>query len=372
MKILELCLSPSLGGLELYMLRTVRALSQSDDVLSVIHDAGQLKNYFKKEALPFLTERVSFRALPILAAKRLADLIDAHNIDVLHLHWGKDLPLAAFAKAFSRKKPRLVYTRQMKLTRDKDDFYHNFLYRQMNRMLVITDQLAVEARRYLSPVNAAKIVRLYYGVDAPSQFLGTSKRQEIRTALGIAPESFLVGLFGRIEEKKGQHLLIEALNHARMDALKIKGLIVGQAMNEAYLKRLKDHVNQQGLSKTIIFKGFVNNVQEWMQVCDCVVLATNEETFGLVLVEAMHAGVAVVGSDSGGVPEIIDDGKTGLLFPAGDGKALYRSLAKLKENPVLKKAIALAGKEKAQQQFSSKAHFENLRDHLKPEFCKKQ
>ena len=72
----------------------------------------------------------------------------------------------------------------------------------------------------------------------------------------------------------------------------------------------------QNITKTnnIIFTGFTSEVQNLMQVCDVIVLATHKETFGLVLIEAMHCNIAVIGSDSGGPTEIIENSKSGLLF----------------------------------------------------------
>lgn len=215
MNILELCLSPSLGGLELYMFRSSSILSETDTVLSLLHPKGQLKARFEKAGLSFLTEKTGMQTLPLMAAKRVAGLIDEGQIDVIHVHWGKDLALAALSRWFSKRKPRLVYTRQMKMTRNKDDFYHNFLYGQMDLMLAITDNLANEVRSFLSPENAKKVVRLYYGVEAPKTPVSQEERRKIRQGFGLDDETFLVGLFGRIERGKGQYLLIEALARAR-------------------------------------------------------------------------------------------------------------------------------------------------------------
>lgn len=364
MKILELCLSPSLGGLELYMFRSTQTLSGTDDVLAVLHPKGQLKSRFEKEGLSYLTEKTGVHTVPLLAAKRLAHLIDARQIDVIHMHWGKDLALAALSRWFSKTKPRLVYTRQMKMTRSKDDFYHNFLYRQMDRMLAITDTLANEASGFLSPENAKKVARLYYGVEAPDTHLDQAKRRLIRQGFGIDDETFLVGLFGRIERGKGQYLLIEALARAKKEHDNVAILIVGHAMEDSYLMELKTQVARMGLKKSVFFKGFVDQPQTWMQTCDCVVLASHEETFGLVLVEAMLAGIAVIGSRRGGVPEIIEDGKSGLLFQSGESEALYHCLIRLTENRSFCQKLAEAGRERAARLFDKKKHYLKLREHL--------
>ena len=114
----------------------------------------------------------------------------------------------------------------------------------------------------------------------------------------------------------------------------------------------------------VIFQDFVSQPQQLMQLCDCVTLASAQETFGLVLPEAMRSGVAVIGSNSGGVPEIIDHEKTGLLFDSGNADDLYNQIEKLYLDPALKKVIAEQGKKSADERFNNELHFKQLEQYL--------
>jgi glycosyltransferase involved in cell wall biosynthesis len=360
MKIIELCLSPDLGGLELYMYRCCRELQDGAEVIPLVCDNGRLQQRLQAEGLkPRVLERRN-RALPLLAARRLAHVIDEEQVDIIHLHWTKDIPLAAFAKAFSRRKPMLVSTRQMQITRPKRDPYHEFLYRQIDLNITITEALADDMRGFLNPDFAERVVPLYYGVAAPKEFLAAEERQALRGELGIGPSTFLVGLIGRIKHYKGQHLLVEAIGKALLQGEDVAALIVGHAMEQDYLADLKRQVVDNGWQERILFRDFVEQPQRLMQACDAVVLTTVEETFGLVLVEAMRAGVAVVGSDRGGVPEIIDHEQTGLLFRSTDGDDLYRQLQRLSQDREFCAQLAAAGKEKADRLFDEEQHFKAL------------
>lgn len=364
MKIIELCLSPDLGGLELYMYRCCRELQSEAQVIPLVCENGRLQQRLQAEGLkPQVLARKN-RALPLLAARRLARLIDEEQVDIIHLHWTKDIPLAAFAKAFSRRKPMLVSTRQMQITRPKRDPYHDFLYRQIDLNITITEALADDMRGFLNPDYAERVVPLYYGVAAPQEFLAADARQALRDELGIGPSTFLVGLVGRIKHYKGQHLLVEAVGKALQQGEDVAALIVGHAMEEDYLAELKRKVQEHGWQQRILFRDFVEQPQRLMQACDVIALTTVEETFGLVLVEAMRAGVAVVGSDRGGVPEIIDHEKTGLLFRSSDGEDLYRQLQRLWLDRGFCSRLAAAGKEKADRVFDEARHFTALRDLL--------
>ncbi len=364
MNILELCLSSGLGGLELYALRCSRALSENHQVLSVINTRGELpERYAEHTGLSTVQLKYSRAYLPVSNAIRLARLIDHHQIDVLHMHWGNDLALAALAKRISRTKPALVYTRQMKITRSKNDTYHRFLYQQMDSMLCITKLLATEAKKFISQ-QADRISTLYYGVPAPAQVLTQDEIRQQRTRHGFDASDFVVGLFGRLEDGKGQHLLIKAIAEARKNNSTIMALIVGHEMLPGYADILHKLAKDLGVSGQIKFSGFVNDPQSLMQICDCVALTSYEETFGLVLPEAMRAGVAVIGSNAGGVPEIIEHEASGLLFEPRNASSLCDQLKTLNANPDFKYTLAAAGKARADALFNQNEHFLKLEQHM--------
>lgn len=365
MNILELCLSTGFGGLELYAFRAAQALDKNHNILAVLNNNSKLADHFGNNSnikTEYLKPSRSF--LPLLNARRLSRLVDDNRIDVIHMHHGKDLALAAFAKYFSRSKPSIVYTRQMQITRSKDDFYHNFMYKQMDLMLTITKRLEADARRFISRYPD-KIKTLYYGVDAPEFFLSEDEKIQQRSELGFKADDFIAGLLGRLEENKGQHLLIKAVSMAHKSGFMIRALIVGHEMNKGYLDTLKQQAGDNNIADSIVFMDFVPDPQRLMQLCDCVVLATREETFGLVLPEAMRAGVAVIGSNSGGVPEIIKHEETGLLFQPADAVSLQTQITRLYTDREFTRSLAISGKTDADKRFRTEDHFATLEQHIK-------
>ena len=360
MKILELCLSSGLGGLELYVFRASEALAKSHEVTAVLLENSKLDTYYKEHSgINRLHLKRSRNPLPLINARILAKIIDDNKIDLVHMHWGKDLPLAAFAKYLSKRKPKLVYTRQMMITRYKNDFFHRFLYSQLDYILTITKQLEKLCNTFI-PSKHINIQTLYYGVTKPGRLLTEEERQALKTAKGFTGNDFVAGLFGRLEDGKGQHLLIKALAIAKNKNEKIRALIVGHEMTPGYRDTLIALAKSLDVLDNIVFNDFVDNPQELMQICDCICLTTYEETFGLVLPEAMRAGIAVIGSDKGGVPEIIDHRKTGLLFSSRDERSLYKKISLLYNEPELKSELARQGKTKADRLFDYDLHFHSL------------
>ncbi|MDD2266016.1 glycosyltransferase family 4 protein [Sulfuricurvum sp.] len=356
-KICELCLSPDLGGLELYMMRSARYLSEHGECISVINENGKLKEQYEKNGLPFIPLKRRNTLFSWFSARTLARIIDQEKIDVVHLHWTKDLPLAVMAKLISKRKPRVVQSRHMTMTRFKDDFYHRFLYKNLDMMLPVTQQVKTQIEKFIPEEIRPKVEVLYIGAEQP-KIISEEEKQIRRERLGLG-RSFTVGIVGRIEVQKGQHLVLEALMKLTQKGIDAKALIVGHAMDEVYLQRLQEEYRD-----IAVFTGFTNEAQTVMQVCDTVVLATEKETFGLVLIEAMMCGVCVVASDSGGPLEIIDDGVNGVLFKTFDSDDLSVKLERLAYDIHMRMDFAKAGQLKAMEMFESQKQFKLLQQTL--------
>ena len=354
-KICELCLSPDLGGLELYMMRASRYMSEHGECISVINESGKLKSYYEDTAYRYFTLKRRNVFMAWLTARDLARIIDHEGIDILHVHWTKDLPTVVIAKILSKRKPKVVQSRHMTMTRFKNDVYHRFLYRNLDLMLAVTHQVKFQIEKFIPASIRPKVETLYIGAEQPviiSEVEKSSRRQE----LGLA-DSFTVGIVGRIEPQKGQWVVIDAIEKLIHQGIDARALIIGHAMSEEYLGALQKDVIMRGLNDRIIFTGFTREASVMMQMCDVIVLATENETFGLVLIEAMMCGICVLGSNSGGPFEIIDDHVNGLLFKTFDADDLAKKLAQLQKNNILKNLYAEAGKEKALDVFESEKQF---------------
>jgi glycosyltransferase involved in cell wall biosynthesis len=357
--LLELCLSPDLGGLELYMARAAIALKNDFHLISVVKNNSKLAEYLKDE--PLFTLNKSNNILPIYAAIKLANIIDKEKVDIVHMHWTKDMPLAVLAKKISKRKPHIVQTRNMVMTRFKDDLYHKFLYANLSMMLPVTHQVADQLKRFIPENIRPKIEPIYMGTPLVKPI---ANKEELQEKYHLH-NHFIVGIVGRIEKGKGQHLLIQAVANLVKQGKKIKILIVGHYMNDQAKQLIDQTIEQTNMQDSVVFSGFVKEPQQLMQLCDTVVLATKMETFGLVLIEAMQSGVTVIGSDQGGVPEIIEHEQTGLLFQSQDVSSLQTQISTLYEQPELKHQLAKQGQHKAQTKFLDTTQFTALSNSFK-------
>jgi len=347
--ILELCLSPDLGGLELFMVKCYKHFNAN----IVVSPNKKLDKYINGDKL--LLKRSKF--FPFIPAWKLAKYIDENSIDVIHFHWNRDIITAVLAKKFSKRKPKIVQTRNMTMTRFKSDIYHKWLYKNIDAIHAVTYQVKKQLIQFIPKNVRPKIDVVYMGCEIPYKKLDID---DLKQKYGLKDE-FVVGIVGRIEEAKGQWLIIEALNILKK--LNIKALIVGHTMDESYLSSLKNRVKELGLEDRVIFTGFTKEVNKHFNLMDVAVLATPKETFGLVVIEAMANKVATIATNNGGPLEIIEDGVDGLLFNR-EVKDLADKIKLLYEDRNLLQKISSNGYKKVKEKFEENRQLEKLHNFI--------
>ena len=352
MRIIQLCTSESLGGLELYFASCCKELkARNHDILAVVGDSSKLHQ--------ILMEDVNHIETPKNLVKlffKLKKSIEEWRPDLIHVHHKKDLLLTALLRRFSKVSFKYVHTRQMDLPRSKKNVYHSFIYRSMDLIIAITDRLKDQIIERIS-VNPHRVIRLYYGVP-----LIAFKRERC-DEIGVKPKTFNIGVIARIDRKKEQHVIIEAAALLKERKKDFKVYLVGSSTDDAYLSELNQLIRKKALENVVTLTGFIENPQELMPCFDVMVLTTGNETFGLVLPEAMRMGVPVIGADGGGVPEIIVYGETGLMFKPGDAEDLSQKIEIAMEKD-LSQRLAENGKRYADQRFDLDRHFDNLESHF--------
>ena len=333
-KILELCLSPDLGGLELYAYNCYHNFVQSTDVEFAIAKGSKLDDYFD-DANKIYIKRSK---IPLLSAWKLAKYIDTQGIDIVHFHWTKDILTVVLANFLSKSKPKIVQSRHMRMTRFKDDLYHRWLYKNVDIMHAVTKEVQNQLEKFIPQDILPQVVTIYPGVKPKSLMNLSDLENKYKSS-----DSFLLVIVGRIEEAKGQSVAIEAI--AMLKELNIVLFVVGAPMEETYLEKLQARVKTLAVSEKVIFTGFTKDVDKYMQLCDVSVMATENETFGLVVVESMVNQTPVIAKNRGGPLEIIEDSVDGIFYDGSASdlaekiKILYNDrklLAKLQENGIKK------------------------------------
>lgn len=180
----------------------------------------------------------------------------------------------------------------------------------------------------------------------------------------------IVGLVGRLQPWKGQDRLLRAQALLRERGQRMHLVIVGgdsYGLSPDYARSLPVLVSDLELTEDVTMTGQVPDAGPYVEQLDILVNASDPEPFGIVLLEGMSRGVAVVAVDSGGPAEFIENGRTGLLARSGEPEALADALEPLLAAPALREQIGRAGRESFMRDFTDAAmrrrFFANL-DHV--------
>jgi glycosyltransferase involved in cell wall biosynthesis len=290
-------------------------------------------------------------ALPAYAALRNRLATVSEGFDVLYANSQKAFLIAALAR--HRNQALVWHLRDMLTAEHFSPLMRKIAILAGNHAasVIIGNSKATVQSFEQAGGRPGKTIVIYNGISPqPFDQVNALETKALRLELGLQGKP-LVGLFGRLAEWKGQHILLEAL--AMLPH--IHGLIVGEALfgEDAYSETLRKRSQQDDLRGRVHMLGFRKNVPALMKMVDIVVhTSTAPEPFGRVLVEGMLAGKPVIATGAGGAIEIIDDGVNGLLTTPQNSKELVRAITRLQSDPAFATQIAEAGRRKAVELFS--------------------
>lgn len=175
----------------------------------------------------------------------------------------------------------------------------------------------------------------------------------VRADLGIASDAPVIACVARVFLPKGQARLIRALGMLRSELPNIKLLIIGQDYppGNRYSDELRALASELGIAENVIFTGLRSDVPRLMAAADIFAMPSFEEPFGLVYAEAMAMKRPVIAINSGGTPEVVEHGKSGLLSPEGDDETLAKNIRQLILDPKLRAEMGEYGRRQVEERF---------------------
>ncbi len=198
-----------------------------------------------------------------------------------------------------------------------------------------------------SPAAAARIQTVYNGVD-PSAFPSQSNRQKVREELGIVSGPVLV-MIARLAEAKGHCFLLQALPNLIKSWPNLFCVFVGDGELREHLQRLAVKL---AVERSCCFLGVREDIADILAAADVVVLPSLSEGFPFVLLEALAMGCPVVASRVNGIPELIEDHKTGFLVPARDPHALMVAIREVLSDPIAALRMGAEGRALVRERFT--------------------
>lgn len=260
---------------------------------------------------------------------RVRKILKTEAFDVLNTHSRRDTLLAGVAARLAGV-PLIVRTRHLAIKPT------SLLSYTVVPHCVVT--VSEYVRQLLLDRGAApdKVAVVYSPIALPPLLESST----LRTELGLADSDIVVGCVAVMREKKGHRALIDAMEPL-LQRPEVHLVLVGDG--SPVLENLQTYIAEKNLQSKVHFTGRRTDIPNILAGLDLFALATEQEASGTVFVEAAAAGLPVVGTDVGGVAEMMQNGVTGLLAPLHDQQALTQALCELVNDPQQRQAMGRAG-----------------------------
>lgn len=327
------CSSKSWGGLEMNQLRNAIWMKER----------GHKVVMFARENTKIAEEAIKSDLIICFIAKHrkyydfkkslaLKKALKKNRVTHLIVRDPKDMSICALAKTFMGGNLFLAYFMEMQIGIPKRDFIHTLRFKKFDLWSCPLPWLAQQVKE-MTKFPEDRISVIPSGLDL-TQFEDLKSKNETLELLDLDNSKTWIGLIGRFDEQKGQHLLLEAFNLIKNRFPNVNTVFLGEKTKDeadGYYDKIIQFIKENQLIDRVEIRPFRPDISTFYAAIDIFVMATKAETFGMVTIEAMAAGLKIVGSDAGGTPEILDHGNYGALFQSGDSNDLSEKLIELLE-----------------------------------------
>ncbi|MCR4439215.1 MAG: glycosyltransferase [bacterium] len=288
-----------------------------------------------------------------VAIARLAGWLRRQSVDIIHCHFSRDLWAVVPAARMAGRVP-VVLIKHVGTMRAKRDPVHRWLYRNVAQAWaisrVIRDNLIAT-----HPLPPGKVEVVHHGLDLSRFRVPQETRRRLRRELGFAEDALVVGTVGRLEPSKGHLEFLRMAGQVASQVPQSVFLVVGAATRGEEFRaepilRLAQELN---LGPRLVFAGFREDIPAVLSAMDVFAFPSRAEAFGLVVIEAMAAGLPVVSTASDGVLDIVVDSESGLLVPPQDVAALASAVLRLLRDPRLRRSVAAAARRRVEELFTA-------------------
>jgi L-malate glycosyltransferase len=281
---------------------------------------------------------------------RMAEVSRDHRLDVLHVHYAVPHATAAIlARSMlpPEQQPRVVTTLHGTDTTllGYDPGYAPAIRHALtcsDAVTAVSESLKRETRQVLSFDGSIEVIHNFFAPRPPRR-----SRDEVRRELGLGKEIVVVHS-SNLRSGKRIDLLLETVARLRpRHAFKLL-ILAGEPFAP-----FAEHVRRLGLVDRVIVREKVNDIEDYLQVADVGLFTSETESFCLSILEAMCFGCPSVSTRVGGIPELVEDGESGLLVPSGDVGALAGALQALIDDETRRSALGRAAQARARERFAA-------------------
>jgi len=362
--ILQVVHSLAIGGTERVVCDLVRCFNDGEFRTSVccLDELGEFGAELRAEGVPVhVLDRKP--GLDLALASRIRDLCRQEKIDLIHAHQYTPYFYSAAAALRAGLLP-VIFTEHGRHWPDRLRFKRalgNQLLRLTTAAYTAVSEFSGRSLVQFEKMPKGNIRVIYNGIDVNDVRCGVNDRQRLRRDAGLDEDDLLVLSIGRMDPIKDFATLIGAFAEAARRSPRAFLWIAGGG-DEAYRQQLERMILELGLADRVKLLGARRDVGALLAACDLYALPSITEALSMTILEAMAAGRAVLATRTGGNPELVVDGTTGVLVPVGDVPAMARALAGLLEDGSRRDHMGAAGRARVENLFSKEHCFAQYRD----------
>ena len=338
------------GGAEVLAARLARSLRGRYRFHFVcLDELGTLGEELRQEgfAVDVLDRRpgVDWR-LPL----RLARLLARQRTALIHAHQYTPF-FYALAGRLLYGRPAVLFTEHGRWLPDyprrKRIVFNRLLLQRRDRVLGVGEALR-QALVVNEGIPARRVGVIYNGINL-APYAVSADRCAVRREMQVADEDFVLIQVARLVPIKDHLTALRAVQSAAASLPRLRLVVVGEGPEESAIRRF---IAENDLTAHVRMLGLRADVPRLLSAADVFLLSSLYEGIPLTVIEAMAAGLPAVSTAVGGVAEVIEEGRTGLLAPAGDAEALARQILRLAADPELRTRLGQAGRERAFVRFA--------------------
>ena len=307
------------------------------------------------EAVP-LEISGDFHPSTITAVKRV---LEEREIEIVICNFNKDVRLGGLAARW-KGNTRVVWRLGNNLTSTKA--IHRYLTPKLLDGAITPSHELKRQVLECGYIKDEQVRVIHTGVPAPKRWHeGSEAKEELRARYQLPPDSRIAVTSGRFVSQKGHTYLVEAAEGLIGRHPELRFLWLGDGPLEGDLQR---QIDAAGMTDRFVFAGLLDDFELELAGADLMVHPSTIEPFGIVLLEGMRVGLPIVSTLVGGIPEVVADGRTGLLVPPGDAEALKSAMTTLLDDPRLMSYMGAAGKERWRVEFDYEVMINRLEVYL--------
>ncbi len=290
----------------------------------------------------------------VFSAWQVKNFCNEMGVDIVHMHSGHSHAIGVWSSVFGNR-ARLILSRRVDFPIKKNWFSRfKFNYKKIERIICVSDEIKRITQQDLK--NPKVCVTVHSGID-PRRFESSKKTFKIHKELGVPNHTRLIANVSAIAPHKDYITFVNTVEVLTNKGFQAQFLIIGDGPDRS---KIEQYVSEKQLSNVITFTGFRSDIEEIIKDLDVLLITSKTEGLGTTILDAFINEISVVATNAGGIPELVEHGKTGMLADIEDASQLANHVIEIFKDEDASIRMKISAKEKVLDGFTNRKMAESI------------